>query len=136
MDEHKYDLKIIVPLGLKILDRPAPEARGAKKRRDEPVGTVLKASDILLIQGVPYGQLIPRDPQKPEFVRISEAGGLYKDQLTGKVIQFDGVLTYCQVTSLVVQDSGGGALLDAIGLLITELRLLVAELRAQAGKKS
>lgn len=97
MADIRYELKVIVALGVKILDRPSAKA---SKRRDEPVTTVLKCTDILVIEGVPYGELIPRDPLKPEFVRISEAGGLFKDQQTGRVIQFDGVLTYCKVTML------------------------------------
>lgn len=97
MPEVRYELKVNVALGVKVLDRPSSKAN---KRRDEPVGTTLKSTDILIIEGVPYGELIPRDPLKPEFVRISEAGGLFKDQLTGKVVQIDGVLTYCKVTTL------------------------------------
>jgi hypothetical protein len=98
----RYILKIIVPLGIKILDSPRPESSGARMRRTEAVGVALQAKDILIIAGVPYGELISRDPQKPEYIRISEAGGLVKDQLTGKAVQFDNVLTYCQVTNLDV----------------------------------
>lgn len=97
MPDVKYRLKVIVPLGVKILDRPGPKAN---KRRDEPLGATLDCTDILLIEGVGYGELEPRDPLKQEFVRISEAGGLFIDQLTGKVVQVDGVLTYCKVITL------------------------------------
>lgn len=136
----KYELKVIVPLGAKILDQPRPEAKGAHKRRDDPVGTKLQATDILIIEGVPYGELIPRDPQKPEYVRISEAGGLVKDQVTGKVTQFDGVLTYCQVKNLVTT-APASDLVSALQQHTTALQnntsaltLMTVAIRDMAGK--
>ena len=117
MADVRYELKVIVPLGVKIFDSPRPEAKGAQRRRSESVGITLHASDILIIEGVPYGELIPRDPQKPEFVRISEAGGLVKDDITGKVIQFDSVLTYCKVKN--VETAQGG---DTVLSILREMR--------------
>ena len=68
-------LLIVKPAnGLKIWDTPRPQSEGAILRRTEVKGKMLYASMIINFQGVPYACLIPRDPTKPEWVRVAEAG--------------------------------------------------------------
>lgn len=70
----KFLLVIKPAAGLKIWDTPRPQSQGAVLRRTEGKGKMLYASMIVNFQGVPYACLIPRDPEKPEWVRVAEAG--------------------------------------------------------------
>lgn len=69
----KYTLIVKVPRGLNVLDTPRPQGQGALVRRAEAVGKALDAYSIHNIAGVPYARLVPRDPTKPEWVRVREA---------------------------------------------------------------
>lgn len=71
--EPKFVLLVKVPRGLWILDTPRPESQGASRRRVVPVGTVLRAYEILNVEGVPYAWLVPQNPVKAEWVRVREA---------------------------------------------------------------
>jgi hypothetical protein len=70
----KYLLTVDVPAGLNILDRPSSQSQGALRRRAVGVGTPLEALLIVTPQGVPYAKLVPQNPQRPEWVRMGEAG--------------------------------------------------------------
>lgn len=73
MPQPKFLLIVKVPAGLVILDRPSPRSKGAVVRRAEKAGTALEAYSIHNILGVPYARLVPREPNKPEWVRVKEA---------------------------------------------------------------
>lgn len=70
----KYLLMVKPAAGLNIWDTPRPQSQGAKKRRVVVKGFQLYATQIINFQGVPYANLIPVDPTKPEWVRVAEAG--------------------------------------------------------------
>ena len=52
----------------------------------------------MLFRSVPYAYLIPQDPNKPEWCRVSEAGGVI---INGSDVQsVPGVKAYVKVVSL------------------------------------
>lgn len=82
MEEKPAFLLIVKPVvGLKIWDTPRPQSQGAVLRRTESKGAQLYAYDIHIFQGVPYARLVPRDPTKPEWARVSEAGSAVPEYL-------------------------------------------------------
>lgn len=58
--------------GMDILDRPISQSEGAKVLRKEQCGTRLTAIAKIFKNGVPYAVLVPREPNKPEYMRIAE----------------------------------------------------------------
>lgn len=74
----KYIVIPLMPDGANIWDTPRPKSQGANLRRAVAVGTPLQAYDIFTFGGVPYAMLVPQDPNKSEWVRVSEAGGTPK----------------------------------------------------------
>lgn len=70
----KYLLIVKPAAGLNIWDTPRPQGQGAIKRRTETKGAQLYAYDIHYFEGVPYARLVPRDPTRPEWARVSERG--------------------------------------------------------------
>lgn len=89
---------VTTPRGLNIWDTPRAQSDGAKLRRAEPVGAVLHAYGIFPFAGVPYAYLVPRDANKPEWCRVSEAGGT---PAYVRVIELDeGAATGAQIAEL------------------------------------
>ena len=80
----KHILTVKVSKGLVIRDSPRPESQGGNARRTVPVGKTLYAYNIFDVGPVPYAELVPEDPTKPEFVRVREADFsiLYVDVFT------------------------------------------------------
>jgi hypothetical protein len=109
--EPKYLLIVKVTKGLVIRDTPRPESQGGRAMRSVAVGTALYAYDIHNIHGVEYARLVPQNPQRPEWVRVAEA---------------DHSMEYVDVYPFEQDTSDVSALVSAIGLLIAEIRLLVA----------
>ena len=72
MMEAKYALVCRVPQGLVIRDRPGPASAGAIERRKAGPNSILLAYHIINIDGVEYAWLVPKDPQKPEWVRVDD----------------------------------------------------------------
>lgn len=101
--EPRYLLIVKPPAGLKIWDTPRPQSEGAIQRRSEAKGAQLYAYSIHNFQGVPYARLVPRDPTKPEWVRVSEAGA--------------AVNTWCDVIDLAPSDDATDRLAGAIDRL-------------------
>lgn len=98
--EPKYMLIVTEPAGWIILDTPRSQSQGAARRRAEPVGKVLYAYDIIPFGGVPYAYLVPQNTAKPEWGRVSEAGGVIFDR-SGEVLnQVEGVRAYVKVVRL------------------------------------
>lgn len=75
-------LMIVKPAaGLVILDTPRPRGEGAQVRRTLMKGAQVYAYEIFNFQGVPYAMLVPADPLKPEWARVSEKGSLVPEYL-------------------------------------------------------
>lgn len=72
--EPKFLLIVTVPRGIVIRDTPRPEGAGGRAMRSAAVGAQLYAYDIHNIDGVDYARLVPQNPQKPEWIRVAEAG--------------------------------------------------------------
>ena len=108
MLEPKFLLIVKVPRGIVIRDLPRPESKGSRAMRSMPVGTPLYAYGIHTIEGVPYASLVPRDPRKPEWVRVAEA---------------DHSIEYVDVINLESSDNAS-ELVNAITLLTTAVREL------------
>jgi len=77
--EPKYQLIVKVPSGMKITNLPRPKSQGRIEMRGVAVGTVLNCTAIINVDGVSYGQLVPQNPQKPEWIRIKDADMEYVD---------------------------------------------------------
>lgn len=73
--EPKYLLIITAKDGLIVRNTPRSQKDGGVRLRAEPVGAQLYATQIINTDGVEYGLLVPRNPNQPEWVRISEGGG-------------------------------------------------------------
>ncbi len=69
----RYLIIITAPAGLKIMDTPRPQSQGAIVRRAEGKGSQLYAYKIINFAGVDYAMLVPRDPNKPDWMRMGEA---------------------------------------------------------------
>jgi len=69
----QYLLTVIVPRGINAREFPRPESQGSKIVRAYPVGAQLYAYVIHRFEGVPYALLVPKDPTRNEWVRVSEA---------------------------------------------------------------
>lgn len=81
----KFLLTVKPPAGLIVLDTPRPLGQGAAKRRVEVKGAQLYAYDIFTFEGgVRYALLVPREPGKPEWVRVAEAGSLVPEYVDVK----------------------------------------------------
>lgn len=76
----KLLLIVKVKDGLNILDLPRPQSQGAHVRRAAPVGTPLQAYLTINVAGAEYAMLVPLDPQRPEWVRVKDAGMEYVDR--------------------------------------------------------
>ncbi len=66
-------LIVKVVRGLIVRDTPRPESEGGRPMRSIPVGAQVYAWDIHNIGGVNYARLVSQNPQRPEWVRVSEA---------------------------------------------------------------
>lgn len=111
MEPVKRHLLIVKPaIGLKIWDTPRPQSQGAILRRAEPKGAQLYASRIISFAGVPYALLIPRDPTKPEWVRVSEAGS--------------AVPEYCEVYDLEVETDQASGVAKQLGRIADAIEKL------------
>ena len=73
--EPKYLLVVKVRDGLIIREAPRPGAR--ERRPAVGVGSVLMAYLTINIDGVKYAWLVPKDPQKPEWVRVEDSDREY-----------------------------------------------------------
>ncbi len=112
--EPRYLLIVTAPSGLFVRDTPRPESKGAKGLRKVAVGTSLYAYDIHHFENVAYARLVPINPQRPEWIRVSEA---------------DGMTTYADVIELEVKDDSTTALANAITLLANAVTLLATSFR-------
>ncbi len=119
--EPQYTLIVTDQAGLFILDTPRPQSLGALRRRAVPVGTPLHAYDIVSFGGVPYAYLVPQNAARPEWVRVSEAGGVLFDA-DGKFVsqQVEGVKAYVKVIRKATTTDD--ALADAINNLADAIR--------------
>ena len=70
--EAKYLLVVKVRDGLIIRDTPRPASQGGIERRRVGAGSALMAYLIINIDGVEYAWIVPKDPQKPEWVRVDD----------------------------------------------------------------
>lgn len=102
--EPKYMLIVTERAGLIVLDTPRPQSQGAIRRRAEPVGKALYAYDIIPFGGVPYAYLVPQNAAKPEWVRVSEAGGVIFDAAGTVFSQVESVRAYVRVVRLVTNE--------------------------------
>jgi hypothetical protein len=68
----KYNILITAKAGLNVWDRPAAQSEGAIKRYAQPCGSTRDAYQIINQDGVPYAQLVPQNPIKPEYMRLNE----------------------------------------------------------------
>lgn len=98
----KFLLIVKPAAGLRIWDTPRPQSEGAILRRAEAKGAMLYASMVINFQGVPYACLVPRDPTKPEWVRVAEAGSKVNE--------------YCEV--IVLEDENNN---DAISAALNRI---------------
>jgi len=120
--EPKHMLIITEQAGWIILDTPRSQTQGAIRRRAEPVGKMLYAYDIIPFAGVPYACLVPLDSAKPEWGRVSEAGGvLFKSDGSFRE-HVDGVRTYVKVVPLGSNE--GDALAAALHDVADAIRTL------------
>ncbi len=118
--EPKYMLIVTEPAGWVILDTPRSQSQGAVRRRAEPVGKPLYAYDIIITGGVPYAYLVPQNPARPEWGRVSEAGGVIVNDEGGFEDQVDHVRAYVKVIPLA--PSGENDLAAAIRELASAIR--------------
>lgn len=117
--EPKYLLIVTEPAGWVILDTPRSQSQGAIRRRAEPVGKPLYAYDIIPFGGVPYAYIVPQNAAKPEWGRVSEAGGVMFNADGSFRNQVDGVRAYAKVVRLA---SAKDVLADAINNLADAIR--------------
>ncbi len=118
--EPKYMVIVTEPAGWLILDTPRPQSQGAIRRRAEPVGKPLYAYDIISISGVPYAYLVPQNAAKPEWGRVSEAGGVIFDATREVFSQVESVRAYVKVVRLAA--SAKDVLAAAINNLADAIR--------------
>lgn len=99
----KFLLIVKVAKGLVIRDTPRPQSQGAIAMRTVSVGKALYAYQIINIDGVPYARLVPQNPLKPEWVRVSEADHSieYVDVIEMDATDSNSALT-AAITSLTV----------------------------------
>ena len=114
--EPKYLLIVKTPAGLSVLDTPRPLGQGAVRRRAEAKGATLYAYDILTFEGgVRYALLVPREPGKPEWVRVAEAGSIIPE--------------YVEIKELSAQESSSLSL-DRLANAIDRLAIAIAGLKS------
>lgn len=119
----KYLLTVIEPAGWVILDTPRARSSGAIQRRSEAVGKPIHAYDIFLFDGVPYAWLMAQDPQKPEWGRVSEKGGVILDEEGIFEKQVEGVKAYVKVIPLQTNDESN-AIVKALNRIADALENL------------
>ena len=69
----RYKCVVQVRAGMTSRDTPRAQNDGGMAMNLYKVGDTLYAFQILQVKGVPYAQIVPRDPMKPEWVRVAEA---------------------------------------------------------------
>ena len=69
----RYKCVVQVRDGMTSRDTPRSQSDGGLAMNLYKVGDTLYAFQRLVIKGVPYMQIVPRDPTKPEWVREAEA---------------------------------------------------------------
>lgn len=75
----KFLLIVTAKDGLIVRNTPRPQSAGGVRLRVEPPGAQLYAQGIYNVGGAEYALLsIPRNPNQPEWVRVSEASGTIK----------------------------------------------------------
>lgn len=130
----KILLIVTEPAGWNILDSPRPQSSGAIRRRAEVVGKPILAYRIILVEGVPYAWLVPQDPNKVEWGRVSEKGGVLLDDKGNFKQQMEGVKAYVRVEPLETTDENILSLTQAISELANANTLLATTLRELARK--
>ena len=88
----KYDIQVVIGWQTRLM--PVP---GSPPRETHGVGTHLKASAIIILDGVPYAELI--NPQKPEWGRLGERGYIVFDDNGGLILN-DSVKHYAVPTEI------------------------------------
>lgn len=73
--EPKFLLIVTTKDGLTIRNTPRPQSEGGVRLRVEAPGAQLYAQSIHNVGGAEYALLVPRNPNQPEWVRVSEASG-------------------------------------------------------------
>lgn len=122
--EPKYRLIVIEPFGWKILDRPTATANSS---RADVVGRMRYAYDIISYEGVAYASLVPNDPNKIEWGRVAEQGGVLFDDDGNYVKQVKGVRAYVKVIPLINNES---ILISVMRELIIAIVNLTLEIRS------
>jgi hypothetical protein len=124
----KFRLIVTEPAGWRILDRPQPIGGGANSPRSDMVGSLKYAYEIISIEGVPYACLVPKEPNKVEWGRVAEQGGVLFDDHGEYVEQVKGVRAYVKVIPLVDNES---LLVVVMRELINAIINLTLEIRAK-----
>lgn len=81
----RYKCVVFAKLGMTSRDTPRSQSDGGIAMNTYKVGDTIYAFQILQVKGVPYAQIVPRDPMKPEWIRVAEA---------------DNAIIYLKVTDL------------------------------------
>ncbi len=123
--EPKFRLIVTESLGWKILDRPTPTSNSP---RADIVGSLKYAYEIISFDGVAYACLVPKDPNKVEWGRVAESGGVLFDDDGNYVKQVKGGRAYVKVIPLVNTES---LLIVLLRELINSVNSLILEIRTR-----
>lgn len=117
----RYKLTVMVKSGMTSRDKPGSQNDGANAMNTYAVGSPnLYAFQVIQVNGVPYAQIVPRNPTKPEWMRVAEA---------------DNSLIYLKVEDLypnepVPQSGGSDALLiSALTRIADQLVIISSKMK-------
>jgi hypothetical protein len=113
----RYKCVVQAKAGMTSRDTPRSQSDGGVAINNYPVGATIYAFQRLQVKGVPYMQIVPRDPMRPEWMREAEA---------------DNSVIYLKVSDLYPSepaDTGGDSLVAAVDRVANAILLIAVKMQ-------